>query len=404
MFKEYFKIAIKNLRTRKIRSWLTLIGVILGVFLIVSLLSLSEGIKTAVLQQLKMMGKDLVMVMPGDISDMVTTLIGGLELTDDDIKAIKRVPGVDFVAPMNYKAEVMRYEGKKKIVIIYGNDWEQALDIYQKDMGWSLKSGRWPVPGKREVVVGSLVAEEIFPGLKIDTEANIKGKSFEVVGILNSLGSKQDDSMVGMDLNLFKNITGERKGAKMAFVKIKPGFSTDKVVEDIKISLEENSKRRRGSEDNTSFTVLSSEKVTSIVGNVMAVIQVAIFALASVAIVVGGIGIMNTMYTSVHERIREIGIMKAVGAKNSTITNIFLVESGIFGLLGGVGGTILGLILAKTIEAYFQFHPTLYLKASVSPGLILFSLAFSFLIGCASGFFPSRAASKMDPVEALRYE
>ena len=111
-----------------------------------------------------------------------------------------------------------------------------------------------------------------------------------------------------------------------------------------------------------------------------------------------------TMYTSVNERIKEIGIMKAIGAKNKTIVTIFLIESGIFGMLGGIGGTLLGLIFAKSIEIYFQIHPLFYLKADVGPGLILFSITFSFLIGCASGFFPARAASKLKPVDALRYE
>lgn len=401
--REYFKIALRNLRTRKLRSWLTVIGVIIGVFLIVSLLSLSEGLKNAVLQQLKMMGKDLVMIMPGDISDMMTTLVGGVELTDDDVKTVEKVNGVEFVVPMNYKGEVMRYGGEKKLVILYGNDWENALDVYVNDMGWSLKEGRWPVPGKNEIIIGSLVPEEIFPGAKAGTEAVIKGAQFEIVGILNSLGSKQDDSMIGIDLDIFRKITGERDGAKMAFAKISPGFSTDEVVEDIKEALDDSRKRRRG-EDSPSFSVLSSEKISNIVGDIMGLIQAVVFGFASIAIIVGGIGIMNTMYTSVRERIKEIGIMKAIGAKRSTITSIFLIESGIFGMAGGIGGTLLGLILAKTIEIYFQVHPMFYLKASITPGLIIFALTFSFLVGCISGFLPARQASKLKPVEALRYE
>ncbi|MDD2731944.1 MAG: ABC transporter permease [Candidatus Pacebacteria bacterium] len=402
-FKEYIKIAVKNLKTRKLRSWLTIIGVIIGVFLIVSLISLSEGLKTAVLQQMRMMGKDLVMIIPGDISDLMTTLIGGVELTDDDIRTIKKTEGVDFVVPMIYKAEVMRYKNEKKTVILYGNPWKEALDVYQKDMGWTLKEGRWPIPGKEEIIVGSLVPEEIFPGLKVGTDAVIKGRRFEIVGVLNSLGSKQDDSMIALDLTIFQDITGKREGASMAFAKIKSGYSTDDVVEYIKDNLNETRKRKRG-EDSTSFSVLSSEKITKIVGDIMILIEAVIFGFASIAIVVGGIGIMNTMYTSVRERVKEIGIMKAIGAKNSTINLIFLIESGIFGMIGGIGGTLLGVGLAKSIELYLQFHPLFYMKASASPGLITFSLAFSFLVGCASGFFPARSASKLKPVDALRYE
>lgn len=405
MFKEYFKIAIRNLRTRKLRSWLTIVGVVIGVFLIVSLLSLSEGLKTAVLSQLKMMGKDLIIVVPGEMSNIVTSMMGRAELSESDLKTLKRTEGVSFIVPMVYKAEAMRYGSETKTVLLYGNNWREALEIYVEDMGWSLKEGRWPVPGKAEIIVGSLVPEEIFKGMKTNTQAVIRGRKFEVVGILNSLGSKQDDSMISLDLDFYREITGERKGAKMAFVKVKLGYDTNNVVEKIKDDLQENRKRKRGSrEDISSFTVLSSEKITSIVGNIMGIIQAVVFGFASIAIIVGGIGIMNTMYTAVRERVKEIGIMKAIGAKNSTITKIFLIESGIFGLIGGLGGTFLGFLLAKTIEIYFQIHPIFYLKASVTPGLIIFSLAFSFLVGAASGFFPARTASKLKPVDALRYE
>lgn len=403
--KEYFKIAFKNLRTRKLRSWLTIIGVIIGVFLIVSLISLSEGLKGAVLQQLKMMGKDLIMIMPGKIGSLTTTIIGGSKLSKEDIKTIRKTEGVSFVVPMIYKSVTMRWRDEKKTILLYGNPWKEALDIYRDDMGWSLSKGRWPIPGKREIIIGSIVEDEIFSGIKVGDQAVIKGKKFEVVGILNSIGSKQDDSMVGIDLDLFVEITGEREGARMAFAKVKPGYSTEEVVNRIKTELEENKKRKRGEEpESSSYTVLSSEKITKIVGDIMGLIQTVIIGFASIAIIVGGIGIMNTMYTSVRERTKEIGIMKAIGAKNSSINLIFLIESGFIGLIGGLGGTILGFIFAKSIEMYFQIHPVLYIKASISPGLILFSLTFSFLVGCISGFLPARSASNLNPVEALRYE
>ncbi|MDA2922533.1 ABC transporter permease [Patescibacteria group bacterium AH-259-L07] len=398
-----FKLSIRNLKTRPIRSWLTIIGVVIGVFLIISLLSLSEGIKTAVLQQLRMMGKDLVMVFPGEISDVMVAMTGDLKLSDEDIEAIKKTKGVENVVPMAWKAEVMGYKGEKKTVLIYGNPWKDALEIYKRDMGWQLFQGRWPVPGKREIIVGDVVPKDVFPGMKINTEATIAGKKFEIVGVLKSLGNKQDDSMIGMDLEVFRQITGERKGAQFVLAKTSSTYAADDVVERIKTELQETRKRRRG-EDLPSFTVLSSEKITDIVGNIMGIIQVAIFALASIAIIVGGIGIMNTMYTATHERIKEIGVMKAVGAKNTTITMIFLIESGILGFVGGLGGTVLGIGLAKIMELYFQVHPIFYLKASASPWLILFGLLFSFFIGCISGFLPARSASKLNPVDALRYE
>jgi len=404
MLKEYFKIAIKNLRTRPMRSWLTILGIVIGVFLIMSLLSLSQGLKNTVLKQLRAIGTDIIMIMPGNISDIMTTMMGGVELTEEDLNVIRKTAGVEAVIPNVYKGELMKYEGASKLVILFGMDIKNYQYIYQEDMGMDAVEGRWPEPGKREILVGSLVPTDVFPGLKIGTTATIKGKQFEIVGIGKSLGSKQDDSMIGMDLDIYRSITGEKKGAPQAVAKIASGFSADQIAKDIKANLEENARRRRGQEGESSYSVLTSEAMGSIVGNIMAILQVAIFAFASIAIIVGGIGIMNTMYTSVRERTREIGILKAVGAKNSTIILIFLFESGIIGLIGGIGGMVLGLGLAKLVELVGQVHPVFYIQASITPGIILFGLLFSFGVGCLSGFFPSRSASKLKPVEALRYE
>jgi len=153
-------------------------------------------------------------------------------------------------------------------------------------------------------------------------------------------------------------------------------------------------------ESDSSYSVLTSDKITSIVGNVIGLIQAVIIGFASIAIVVGGIGIMNTMYTSVSERTKEIGIMKAIGAKNKTIVTIFLIESGIFGMLGGIGGTLLGLLFAKAIEIYFQIHPLFYLKADVSPSLILFSLAF--LLACSKPLILSSTNGRIFNLLATR--
>ncbi len=402
MIKEYFKISVKSLRTRPVRSWLTILGIVIGVFLIVSIVSLGEGIKTTIMKQLKMMGGDLIMVMPGEMSNMITSMAGGLKLSNEDIKAIEKADGVDVVVPTKYMAETMKYGGEKKLVFLYGIPFKN-IDVFQSQVGWSLQEGRWPLPGKNELIVGNLVPEEVFPGMRIETMATISGRDFKVVGILKSLGSKQDDQQIGIDLEIYEKITGEREGAAFVMATIKNGYNADQVAENIKNKLEETRKKRKG-EDASPFSVITSEKITGIVGSVMGIIQLAVFAFASIGIIVGGIGIMNTMYTSVHERTREIGILKAIGATNRNITSLFLVESGIIGLIGGVGGTGLGILIAKILEYYGQLHPLFYIEASVSPFIILFGLGFSFLVGCIAGFLPARQASKLKPVDALRYE
>ncbi|PIQ07385.1 MAG: hypothetical protein COW72_00600, partial [Candidatus Nealsonbacteria bacterium CG18_big_fil_WC_8_21_14_2_50_37_10] len=182
-------------------------------------------------------------------------------------------------------------------------------------------------------------------------------------------------------MSIYQNLTGEKKGsAQAALVKIEEGASVNKVAENIKENLQETEKRRAGAAA-SNFLVITSEKMSGIAGSVLGVIQFVIVIFASIAIVVGGIGITNTMFTSVRERTREIGIMKAIGAKNNTVLLIFLIESGIIGFGGGIGGTALGVLFAKIIEQYGQVHPIFYFSASITPGLIIFGLLFSFLVG-----------------------
>lgn len=400
---EYLYIALRNLRTRSLRSWLTIFGVVIGVFLIISLLSLSEGIKATIGQQLRALGGEMIFIIPGDVSNPFMMMLGGGQLEREDVEAIRKTEGVEEVLTMSYTSSVMRYKEESESVLLMAVSWDESLEVLKNFQGWSLAKGEWPIAGKREVVVGQQVANEIFKEeVRPNSEAVIRGRTFKIVGVLNSLGSKMDDSAVYLDTSLYQSLTGEKKGsAKMAMVKIEEGISSDKVAEDIKENLQKTRKRRIGT-DEADFSVITSDTVGDIAGNILAVVQLAIIAFASIAIIVGGIGIMNTMLTSVRERTREIGIMKAVGAKNSAVLSIFLIEAAIIGLSGGMGGTLLGVAFARVIELYGQIHPMFYFRASVSPSLIIFGLAFSFLVGCLAGFFPARQAANLKPVEALR--
>ncbi len=399
---KYFKIAVKNLKVRPLRSWLTILGIIIGIFLVVSLLSLSEGLKESVMRELRMMGGDLIIVVPGE--DIISGMIGGSELSESDLLAIERSRGVETVIAMPWGMEVVRHQNEAKTTFLTGISLDKGTDIFREDMGWNTTQGEFPRSGRREVLVGDLVPKELFPGMKIGDEIIIKGRRFTVAGILRSLGNRQDDSMIILDIDDYRAVTGHREGSPMAMAKVSPGFEVEDVVENIKNSLEDTRKRRVG-EESTGFSVLASDTVSNMVESIMGMLQAAVFAFASIAILVGGIGIMNTMFTSVKERTREIGILKAVGAKRNHIVMIFLFESGIIGLIGGAGGVIFGIMLSKGIEFALSYRSQfVYLQAHVSPLLIIFGLTFSFLIGCASGYFPARNAAKLEPVDALRYE
>lgn len=147
--KEYFNIALRNLRTRSLRSWLTILGIVIGVFLIISLLSLSEGIKITITKQLKSLGGDMIFVMPGDISNPFTMLMGGAKLEKEDIDAIKKTEGVDKVLSTSAQSVVMRYGNEGKTIILAGLSWQEGQEVLQKFQGWSIYQGRWPTPGKK---------------------------------------------------------------------------------------------------------------------------------------------------------------------------------------------------------------------------------------------------------------
>ncbi len=402
--KEYFYIAVRNIRTRRLRSFLTVLGIVIGVFLIISLLSLSEGLKTTINQQLQAMGGEMVIVMPGGEGDILTSMMfGGAKLEKQDIEAIKKAEGVDMVLGYSFTGTVARYKDESKQIAMCGYEpWKEGLDILSVFQGWSLAEGRWPSK-RNQILIGQYIANEIFSKkIRAGSEIVIKGKKFEVAGILNSLGSQQDDSMVYMDMKVYQDLTGEKRGtAAYAIVKLEEGADENAVKTNIEASLEKTRKRRAGT-DVADFSVITSEKMGELVGTILGIIQIVIIGFASIAILVGGIGITNSMFTSVRERTKEIGIMKAIGAKNSAILTIFLIEAGIVGILGGVGGVLLGSILAKAINYYGQINPTFYFTTTISPWMVIFALIFSFSIGCLAGFLPARAAAKLKPVEALR--
>ncbi len=404
MKSEYFKMALKNLKARSLRSWLTVLGIVIGIFLVISLLSLSEGLKESVMGELQMMGGDMVIVMPGDISDMMTTMMGGIELNNKDLEAIKRAKGVHTVLEMPWSGAIVRHIQTTETALIYGTNFYEGIPVMKENMGWDVVDGRFPRPGRREVMVGNLVPKDIFPELLVGDSITIRGREFVVAGVLRSLGNREDDLAIAMDLQDYRDVTGKREGSPMALVKVESGYDPNMVAENIERELEESMIRRRD-EDRPSFSVMTSETVIDMVEGIMGVIQVAVIAFASIAIVVGGIGIMNTMYTSVKERTKEIGILKAVGAKRKNITSIFLFEAGIIGFVGGVGGVVLGIVLALTAQAVLAGSGGMfYLEAHISVWLVLFGLSFSFVVGCLSGFLPARQAAKMEPVDALRYE
>ena len=398
MIEDYLKFAFKSIVNRKLRSWLTVLGIFIGIAAVVSLISIGQGMQDSINQQFKKLGSDRIMVMPGKLS-MGPPGMGASKLTDRDVDVVKKVRGVDVVAPVLMNVMKVEFGKETGYVWITGIS-EDSLDAMFLDMEmYEVVKGRALKKGDRhKVVIGSLIEEDFFDSkVGVRDKIMINDELFKVIGVMKELGSPDDDSNMYVLMNDARELFDEPEEVGMIFTKIKEGYDIEDVVEDIEDEMED----ARGSDD---FTVTTPTKLMESMSVILDVVNLVLIGIAAISLIIGGIGIMNTMYTSVMERTKEIGVMKAIGARNSDVLSIFLIESGILGLVGGVVGCVIGISMAKLVEMIAHQNGLTMFYALITPELIIFSLAFSSIIGCISGIFPAKQASEMRIVDALRYE
>lgn len=407
MILDYFKLGFKNIRKRKLRSWLTMLGIFIGIAAVVALISIGQGLQVAVTQQFQQLGNDKIFVQPGSQAfGAPGTSVGGFVLTDHDVKLIRNILGVESAGGAIFKISEARKGDELAYEYITGFDLE-VQDLINEAQNYKIEQGRDLKQGdKYKVVIGYDVAN----GKVFDKPVNVGDKvklgknqqEFIVVGTLKKIGNQFDDGTFIVPLESAKEILNISDNYDMITVKVKANEDVDNVADEIKTRLRKDRGLKEGEED---FRVQTSEQLAESFNNIFGIVQAVFIGIASISLIVGGIGIMNTMYTAVLERTREIGIMKAVGAKNSNILSLFLIESGILGLVGGSIGIILGIGLSTGISFIAgQALGTTLLKAYFPTYLIVGALLFSFGVGCLSGVLPAIQASKLKPVDALRYE
>lgn len=399
MIRKFFALSLRNIKHRELRSWLTILGIVIGIALIASIVSLGKGLEQTVLQQLRKFGSDMIYIVPGEGDDTLLGILGGGSFREKEVDELEKVEGASLIVPFDVSFVTVEFKGEEQSTLIHASPIKETKEIYTESRGFGVESGGWPdKEGSQEILLGYKIATEKFrEEIFIGDEVRIKGKKFRIVGILSEIGSAEDDNAVYMSVENLEKIMG-RKASYMSIIAIvRPGYDTAAVAEDIRYRLRE----ERGSAD---FTVLTPEKTEELVGDVIAAIQLGIMFIALFSIVIGGIGVMNTMYTSVLERRREIGIMKAIGATDGDILAIFMIESGVIGAIGGVVGLLIGVGLAKVVEIGAVKSGFKFLKIYVAPEFILGALAFAFILGVIAGTLPARQAAKLNPSEALRYE
>ena len=407
MIKDYFLFVARNFARRKLRGMLTMLGILIGIAAVVALISVSQGLENAIKQQFQALGTDKIIISPGSaMGVMGAGFATTAKLTEDDLDTIRKVSGVDMAAGMVYASARVKFKDEMKYTFAIGLPLDdESKKLFEEFASFKAEEGDLiEEDSKNEVDIGWIISYEgLFKeNVSLKDKILIEDQEFKVIGIIKKIGNRQDDTQVYLPLEVARDLFNRPDEFDMIVVKAKPGYDMDKIVNEIKKDLRRSRNEEEGEE---TFQIQTFEQLLEQVGVVLNIVRVVLIAIAAISLLVGGIGIMNTMYTGVVERTREIGIMKAIGAKNSNILMIFLIESGMYGLVGGAAGICLGFGLSKATEIIAtQALGTLLIKASFSWWLILGALAFSFIIGCISGVAPARQASQLRPVDALRYE
>jgi putative ABC transport system permease protein len=327
-----------------------------------------------------------------------------LILTSKDLETIRNVRGVEDAQGILIKTGPVKFRDESQLVMTIGIT-QEYLKLFGNVDALGIVEGRQLKQGdKFKVVVGyNHVFGDLWQKkLSVGNSIEIEGKEFKVIGVIKKQGNPFDDSSIAVDKDTLAELLNVKDEESEIVAKTSPGFNPDSVAEDIKRKLRRERNEKEGQE---TFSVQTSSQLMDTFNNIFAVVQAVFVGIAAISLIVGGIGIMNTMYTAVLERTKEIGTMKAVGARNSDILLIFLFESGLLGLVGGAIGIALGIGIGKSVEIIAQQQlGTPFLRASFSLTLILGALLFSFVIGSVSGVLPALQASRLKPADALRYE
>lgn len=403
MIKDYFKLAYRSARNRKLRSWLTMIGIFIGIAAVVALISLSQGLKIAIAEQFVSLGSDKIIVQAVGSGFGPPGTGAEIPITAEDKEVVEKVKGIDVAVGRLVRSARLEFkdEVKYSYAVSMPED-NEGIKLAIEANNYEIGQGRLLQKGDRyKVMIGSDFAEDFFDiSLVLRDKIKIENNSFDVLGILKKSGNPQQDSTLVIPEEAFREIMDIEEDYDLIPAKVSAGEDITAVTERVKKELRKHRDVEEGKED---FTVETPENILATLNTILLIVQGVLVGIAAISLLVGGIGIMNTMYTAVLERTKEIGIMKATGAKNAQIRWLFLIESGLLGIVGGIIGVSLGFAISKLVEIVaFQIYGSFLIKADFSLLLLLGMLMFGFIVGALSGVFPAHQAAKLKPVDALR--
>ncbi len=403
------QIAFRALRVNKLRSGLTMLGIIIGVAAVIAMVAVGSGATARIQEQIQSIGSNMIMVIPGSITSSGIRLGAGnaVTLTQDDAKAIAaECPAVAAVAPVSRGGAQVVYGNNNWATSIQGTT-PDYLAIRDNQIAEGQSFTQQDVDSDAKVaVLGKTVVDNLFGGSDpIGQAIRIKNVPFTVVGTLvpkgqSPMGQDQDDVILLPISTAKKKVLGVNQANAASvgsiMVQARDGSLMSQAEEQTRALLRQRHRLQPNQEDD--FTVRNLEEVFSAQESSARVMSILLASIASVSLIVGGIGIMNIMLVSVTERTREIGLRQAVGAKTKDILTQFLVEAVTLSLVGGVIGIVLGGAASALISHFAQWNTL------VSPTAILMAFAFSAFVGIFFGYYPARKAAFLDPIEALRYE
>jgi len=404
---DLFYISLKNLFRRSLRSWLTIIGIVIGIAALVALLSITESAKSSVENLVSGMGVNKLIITAGRASTLISSLISPSSeraFTNFEIEGLRRLGGVEEVIPVVRANIPVIYKEKAIPTPVVGI----PTNVRLEDLGYSLSEGREFFPtdnNKCNVILGYYIAKKTFSTeITVGDTIIINNTKCKVIGILNSTGGLGTENFeVYIPLSTMQNLFGKKD---IRFIYI--------IASDVDLAKSEIGRFLNQTRGN-SYTIIDMGQVLNFTMQILDIISFILIAIASIALLVSAIGTMNTMYMAVMERVKEIGILKVLGAKNYEIALIFLLESGLIGLIGGALGSLFGIVLAWVISA---FNPSSLQAASsgirgsfvlvshitINPLHIIFAIVLATVVGMLSGLAPAINAARLDPVVALRSE
>ena len=404
LFTELLKMAALSLIANKLRTLLTMLGIIIGVAAVIAMVSVGMGVKKNVVDSISRLGSNLLMVMPGSSNRGGVRGAAGsvITLTYDDAKAIKdKIKDVNYVSPT--------VQGSYQVV--YGHEnWNTTvtgvIPEYVDIQSLTLKSGLFFSEHDVEVrsrvaVIGTTVASNLFGEVNpVGKKIRVGNAPYTVIGLLASkgqsnMGQDQDDVV------LIPLTTAQERLIGITYVRsinvqVSDSDKMDNVQAQIETLLRQRHRIKKGAEDD--FNVRNLTSLMETMSETTTMITLLLGSVAGISLIVGGIGIMNIMMVSVTERTREIGIRKAIGATYSNVMLQFLIESTMISVIGGIIGIFLGIGLARAISEFGEFTTV------ISALSIVVSFGFSLFVGIVFGMLPARKAAKLDPIDALRYE